>query len=164
MVAQVAYEYAEVARKLQVDADLLLRLHRTGPLPAIKPGRGGKILIADRDLLTVLKRYFMDKASRRVKPDELRDAVSADIENLSGAVRLYLERRYGDGLLIEMAKEIAARLSRRSDSRNKRGGSRSEEERQKALAGEILTMLLASDSRSTGRSAGIEMLNLADAA
>ena len=162
MVAQVAYEYAEVARKLQVDADLLLRLHRTGPLPAIKPGRGGKILIAD--LLTVLKRYFMDKASRRVKPDELRDAVSADIENLSGAVRLYLERRYGDGLLIEMAKEIAARLSRRSDSRNKRGGSRSEEERQKALAGEILTMLLASDSRSTGRSAGIEMLNLADAA
>jgi hypothetical protein len=164
MIEQVAYECAEVARKLQVDKDLLVRLHSTGQLPGIKPGRGGKILIADRDLLTVLRRYFLDKAIRRVKPDEPCEAVSADIQNLSSAIRLYLERRYGERLLIEMAKEIAGKLFRRSDLRNKRSESRIEEERKKALANEILTMLLASDPRSTGRPAGIEILNLADAA
>jgi hypothetical protein len=63
-----------------------------------------------------------------------------------------------------MAKEIAGKLFRRSDLRNKRSESRIEEERKKALANEILTMLLASDPRSTGRPAGIEILNLADAA
>jgi hypothetical protein len=61
----LAHEYGQVARNLGIEPQLLVSLHRTGQLPAIKPGRRAKILIADEDLVTVLRRCLMVRAPKQ---------------------------------------------------------------------------------------------------
>lgn len=115
MVESVAYEYVQVAHKLGVEPELLLNLHRTGHLPAIKAGRRANILIADRDLVTVLRRCLMVRAAEQLKVSQAVEAVTPEVEHLNEAILAYLEKRYGVGLLLETVRQVVDKLSPKGD-------------------------------------------------
>jgi chorismate mutase len=143
MVEHVIYEYTLVASQLGVDPELLLKLHRAGQLPATKVGKRASILIADRDLVPVLRHCFMAKAAKQLNLNQFLEPVTPELEKLSEAILVYLERRYGNGPAVDTAKQVANQLLPRRESRSSRIVNRLEEERRNELLKQIFTLLLS---------------------
>lgn len=165
MVESVAREYGQVARNLGVEPELLVNLHRAGQLPAIKAGRRASILIADRDLVTVLRRCLMVRAAKQLNLNQSLEPVTAQAECLSEAILIYLEERYGFGLLLETAQQVIDKLSPRRDSWRNPSASRDRTATQEKIAIEMITSTLPRRfSGSDGSEAIREITPLANAA
>ncbi len=163
MVEHVIYEYTQVASQLGVDPELLLKLYRAGQLPATKAGKRASILIADRDLVTVLRHCFMAKTAKQL--NQSLEPVTPELEKLSEAILSYLERRYGNGPAVDTAKQVANQLLPRRESRSSRIVNRLEEERRNELLKQIFTLLLSRmDSRANLRETKPTLTNLPEAA
>ena len=165
MVEHVIDEYTQVARKLGVEPELLLNLHRTGQLPATQAGKRARILIADRDLVTVLRRCFMARAAKELNLNQSLEPVTPELESLVEAILIYLERRYGNELALDMARQVTHQLLPRREARGNRIVNRLEEERQKELVKQICNVLLSrKDVRSRHGETKPEIVDLPDAA
>lgn len=165
MVKSVAYEYSQVARNLGVVPELLLELHRQGTLPGTKVGKRSRILIADRDLLTVLGRCLMVKAAKQLNLNEPLEPLSHEVDSLSEAILVYLERRYGYGLLVEMVEQVVNKLSAKRDSWRNRSANQARDAIREKMTNEIVTRLLPRRVSRLNRSRSVpEIVHLADAA